>query len=56
MTYIHIKVRVTKEQRIALKVKTAKQGITIQDVLIKAVKNYLSPYKLVNPPVENIEI
>lgn len=40
--YIHIKVRVSEEDRTALNVKTAQQGTTIQEVLAKAVEEYLN--------------
>jgi predicted DNA binding CopG/RHH family protein len=39
--YIHIKVRVSEEDRTALNVKTAQQGTTIQEVLAKAVQQFL---------------
>ncbi len=40
--YIHIKVRVSEKDRTALKVKTAKEGTTIQKVLANAVQEYLN--------------
>ena len=41
LRYIHIKIRVDEKTRQSLKVKTARQGITMQEVLAKAVTEYL---------------
>ena len=42
---IHIKVRVTESEHKAIKVKTAKEGTTTQDVLHEAAKQYLEDKK-----------
>ena len=39
--YIHIKVRVSEAIRKALKIKTAKEGITTQEILLEAINEYL---------------